>query len=110
MNTLPQLIQLSVTMFHVFEYFVFVFCIFQLCNAELHISDLNNCKKEGHKSKICLTGENGYFKPFPVLIDSSLVLRNIIEIDQNKNSISAQFQLWTFWEDPGITLANISSE
>ena len=109
MNTLPQLVQLSLKMFHLFEYFLFVFGIFQLCKAELHTSDLKNCKEENHKSKICLTGENGYFKPFPVIVDSSLVLRNIIEIDQNKNSISSQFELWTSWEDPGITLANVSS-
>ena len=97
-------------MFHVLEYFLFVFCIFQLCNAELHISDLKNCKEEKHKSKICVTGENGYFKPFPAIVNSDLILRNIIEIDQNKNSISAQFELWTFWEDPGITLSNSSSQ
>ena len=97
-------------MFHLFEYFLFVFFIFKLCNAELHTSDLKNCKVEKHESKICLTGENGYFKPFPVIVNSDLILRNIIEIDQNKNSISAQFELWTSWEDPGITLSNTSSK
>ena len=96
-------------MFHVFEYFLFAFCIFQLYNAELHISDLKNCKEEKLKSKICLTGENGYFEPFPVVVNSDLILRNIIEIDQNKNSISAQFELWTWWVDPGIALSNATS-
>ena len=110
MNTLPQLVQLSLEMFHLFEYFLFVICIFQLCNAELHTSDLKNCKEEKHKSKMCLTGENGYFKPFLVIVNSDLILRNIIEVDQNKNSISAQFELWTSWVDPGITLSNISSK
>ena len=110
MNTLPQLVKLSLTMFHLSEYFLFVFCIFQQSNAELRTSDLKNCKEEKHKSKICVTGENGYFKPFPAIVNSDLILRNIIEIDQNKNSISAQFELWTFWEDPGITLSNSSSQ
>ena len=110
LKTLLQLVKLSVTMFQVFEYLLLVFCIFQLCNAGLHISDLKNCKEEKHKSKICLTGENGYFEPFPVVVNSDLILRNIIEIDQNKNSISAQFELWTSWKDPGITLSNSSSQ
>ena len=95
-------------MFHVFEYFLFVFCIFQLCNAELHISDLKNCKEEKHKSKICLTGENEYFKPFPAIVNSDLILRNRIEIDENKNSISLQLQLWTRWVDKGVALLDTS--
>ena len=97
-------------MFQVFEYFLFVFSIFHLCNAELHMSELKNCKEEKHESKICLTGENGYFTPYPVIVNSDLILRNIIEIDQNKNSISAQFELWTSWVDSGITLSNSSSK
>ena len=97
-------------MFYVFKYLLFVFCTFKSSIAELKISDLKSCKEEKHESKICLTGDNGYLKPFPASVDSDLVLRNIIEIDQNKNSISAQFELWTSWEDPGITLSNISSK
>ena len=96
-------------MFHVFEYLLLVLCIFKLCNAELQISDLKNCNEERHKSKICLTDENGYFKPFPVIVYSDLMLRKLIEIDENKKSISAQFELGASWLDPGINLSNISS-
>ena len=109
LKTLLQLVKLYVTMFNVYKYLLFIFFTIKLCLAELRISDLKSCKEEKHESKICLTGENGYLKPFPVIVDSNLVLRNLIEIDENKNSISAQFTLWTYWSDHGISLSNISS-
>ena len=107
----PLLVALAQALapFHTFRYFLFVVCTFKPCIAELHTFDLKNCKEERQKSKICLTSENGYFKPFPVFVDSDLVLENIIEIDQNKNSISAQFTLMTHWIDTGIALSNKSS-
>ena len=98
----------SFTMFHAFRYFLFVVCTFKPCIAGLHTFNLKNCKEERHKSKICLTSENGYFKPFPVIVNSDLKLNNIREIDENKKSISAQFELMTVWEDPGVALSNIS--
>ena len=96
-------------MFNVYKYLLFIFCTIKLCLAELRISDLKSCKEEKHESKICLTGENGYLKPFPVFVDSDLVLENIIEIDENKKSISAQFLLKTRWVDTGVALSNKSS-
>ena len=95
-------------MFQVLKCILFVICILKPCAGRLKTSDLKNCKEEKHESIICLTGKNGYFKPFPVTVDSELVLRNIIGIDESKNSISAQLQLWTRWVDPGIALSNES--
>ena len=89
--------------------FLFAFCILKPCLGTLRISDLKSCKEDGHESKICLTGENGYLTPFPVIVNSDLELRKLIEIDENKNSISAQFELGIEWLDPGINLSNISS-
>ena len=99
----------SFTMFHAFRYLLFVVCTFKPCIAELKISDLKNCKEERHESKLCLTGQNGYFNPFPVIVNSDLALVRLMEIDENKNSISAQFQLSAYWTDPGIALSNNSS-
>ena len=95
-------------MFHTFKYLLFVICFLKPCIAKLRISDLKNCKDESPESIICLTGKNGYFKPFPVIVDSELVLRNLIGIDENKNSITVQLVLWTWWVDPGIALSNQS--
>ena len=97
-------------MFFAFEYLLLVFCILKPCSARLKISDLKSCKEESHNSKICLTGENGYSKPFPVNVDSELILRNIIEIDENKNSISTNIELFTWWLDLGIAISNNSLE
>ena len=95
-------------MFHVFRYFLFVLSILKPSFAKLRISDLKNCKEESHESRICLTGKDGYFKPFPVFVDSQLILRNIIGIDENEKSISLQLQLWTRWDDPGVALLDTS--
>ena len=95
-------------MFHGFKYLLFVLSILKPSVAKLRISDLKNCKEESHESRICLTGENGYFKPFPVIVDSQLIVRNIVGIDENKKSISLQLQLWTRWDDPGVALLDIS--
>ena len=95
-------------MFHVFKYLILMLSVSKPSVAKLRIDDLKNCKEENQESIICLSGENGYFKPFPETVDSELVLRNIIGIDESKNSISAQLQLWTRWVDPGIALSNES--
>ena len=97
------------TMFHVSKHLLFVFCILKLSIARFRINDLKSCKEETHVSKICLTGENGYLQPFPVVVFSELVLRHLIEIDEDKHSITAEFELWTWWEDSGIALSNVSS-
>ena len=106
----PLLVALAQALapFHTFRYFLFVVCTFKPCIAELHTFDLKNCKEERQKSKICLTSENGYFKPFPVIVNSDLKLNNIRKIDENEKSISAQFDLQTLWEDPGVALSNSS--
>ena len=96
-------------MFHALRYFLFAICILKSCVGGLKISNLKSCKEDDLESKICLTGEDGYFNPFPVSVNAALWLKKIIEIDINKNSITAQFQLSTSWLDPGITLSNISS-
>ena len=96
-------------MFFVFEYFLLVFCILKPCSARFSISDLKSCKEEENVSKICLTNKNGYFKPFPVVVDSEMTLRNLIEIDENRNSITAQFELLTNWLDTGIAVSNVKS-
>ena len=96
-------------MFQVLKCILFVICILKPFAARLKTSDLKNCKEEKHESIICLTGENGYFKPFPVTVDTELVLRNLIEIDENRNSITAQFELLTNWLDAGIAVSNLKS-
>ena len=95
-------------MFHAFKYIFFMLSISKPSFAKLRISDLKNCKEKSHESRICLTGKDGYFKPFPVFVDSQLILRNIIGIDENEKSISLQLQLWTRWDDPGVALLDTS--
>ena len=46
----------------------------------------------------------------PKSVDTTLSLRQISDIDLEKNSISIQVGLWTFWSDPSLALSHNSTE
>ena len=73
-----------------------MFCIFQFCSA-----DLMTCSKE-EQVKICLKGKERYTNPFPVVVETWLHLRGISDVNEDKNSISLQVELYSFWKDPGL--------
>ena len=49
-----------------------------------------------------------YKNPFPVVVNSDLYFKEIIDIDQDHNSISIQVDLWTYWNDVSLILSNTS--
>ena len=82
--------------------------ILLIFNFKPNLADLKECVETHYKLDLCLTGNNGYFEPFPVVINTALDLKEIIEIDSNKRSIKVQADLWAYWKDKGITLSNDS--
>ena len=46
----------------------------------------------------------------PVIVNSDLYLVEIIDIDENKNSVSIQVDLWTYWKDPLLASSNNSAK
>ena len=84
-------------------------CLFLLiCNFKPNRADLKKCEETHDKIELCVTGNNGYFEPFPVVVNTALDLKEIIEINTNKKSIKVQADLWAWWRDEGIALSNDS--
>ena len=72
-------------------------------------ADMKSCSEKHDKLEICLKGEEAYTIPFPVLVGSDLYLVEIIDIDEDKNSVSIQVDLWTYWNDPLVASSNSSA-
>ena len=85
---------------YIFMLFLIILHIFQISFA-----DLRNCSKPHTKLAICFKNETGYSKPFPTVLDVGLFVKDIIEIDEQRNSIKIQMELWTVWRDPGLGLS-----
>ena len=79
-----------------------------ICNFEPNWANLRGCAEKHDQLELCLTKQDGYSEPFPVVVNTNLDLKEIIEIDTNKKSIKIQADLWTWWKDEGVALSNDS--
>ena len=81
-----------------------------LCILRLTYATINSCEEETMKNVICFKSTNGsnaeYDPPFPLDLNSTMMLKEIIEINENENSITVRVDLVTRWRDPGIGLSN----
>ena len=53
-----------------------------------------------------MIGNESYQKPFPVTLETVLHLKEIVNIDEERNSISVQLKMLNFWKDLRITFSN----
>lgn len=86
---------------HILKFLMVVSCLIEVCFA-----DLKNCSKPHDQPVICFKNKTGYSKPLPTALDVEVHFKDIIEIDEQMNSISIQMNLWTYWSDPGLGLSN----
>ena len=64
---------------------------------------MKDCSKVTNKTlQLCSTGK----ERFPVTLKTELYLKEIVEIDQEKNSITVRVNMWTYWKDEGLALSN----
>ena len=75
---------------------VFV-CLFHFVSA-----NSTTCSNETDDLNICFTDQNGYRNPFPVVVNTLLLLRGITDINIEKNFISIQVMLMSIWKDYGL--------
>ena len=84
--------------------------LFQHCLAGL---DHYSCSEQvlfGMEVGFCSTNKDAYVKPFPVVVETSLHVRAINAINEDKNSISLQVGLYCQWTDPNFFVAsNVST-
>ena len=70
-------------------------------------ANIKNCSEPYlGKPKLCLRGNGEYSPPFPVNVHIDINLREIVDIDKNKKSITARLGLTTQWTDPRLGLTN----
>ena len=69
-------------------------------------ADLKSCLKPHEQPAACFKNGTGYLRPFPTVLDVEVYFKDIIEIDEQRNSISIQMELWTFWSDSRLALSN----
>ena len=86
-----------------------MFCLFNL-----NIAELKSCLEEHDHLELCSTKKGGYNKPLPLVaqpkLETSFFLKSITNVDEAKNSISVQAELWCYWGDHGLALSNNSTE
>ena len=70
---------------------------------------LKSCAEKHEKIELCYKRKNGYRNPLPVILETDLHLKEIIDIDEDRNSISLFIDLWTLWTDFELDLSNNSS-
>ena len=94
--------------------FIFKYILIFSGVCELSFAHLKLCsqppdksfKKEVLEASICLTNETGYSAPFPINLTLELYFKNVINIDEDLNSITIQVELWAYWADTGLALTN----
>ena len=53
-----------------------------------------------------MIGSDSYQNPFPVNVTTLLILREVVNIDEERNSITIQLAMWSIWKDHGIQSSN----
>ena len=54
------------------------------------------------QKKISFTNEDGYIMPFPLFLNTTFKIRELIGIDENENSITIRVNLLSRWKDSGL--------
>ena len=73
-------------------------------------AQINSCSKELHPNKICSTSDNSYVKSIPTDLETMLSPVEIVNIDENENSITIQTFLDSIWNDAGLNRSNSSDK
>ena len=84
--------------------------LFLILLIKLIWADMKSCSEKHDKLEVCFEGKEGYKIPFPVFVGSDLYLLEIIDIDEDKHSVSIQVDLWTYWKDPLLASSNNSAK
>ena len=79
-----------------------------VCLFEFNLAELMSCAEKTDKTDICLNDIGN--QDAPKSVNTTLYLRQISDINLEKNSISVLVGLWTNWFDPSLALTNNSTE
>ena len=93
-------------------YYLFTLLLyFNYCCSILVKAELKLCSENVTKSQICKKSikyrANTVPKPWPVLLKSIVDLKNILAIDPDKKTMTADIYLIIEWIDPEINVINV---
>ena len=81
------------------------------CSTSLVYAELKLCSENVTKSQICKKSikyrANSTPKPWPIILKSIVDLKNILEIDPDKKTMTADIYLIIEWIDPEINVINV---
>ena len=60
---------------------------------------LRNCTKEEAENKVC---RNGNSKNHPIALNTTVYLKEIVEINEEKKSITMQITFYNYWIDSSL--------
>ena len=72
------------------------------CFFQANWAELKSCSEEKAPNKMCFTGKNGYVKSRPSHVSTILELKEIVDINENENSINIQAMLISNWTDSSL--------
>ena len=73
---------------------------------ELNWAKLLSCDEEKDQFKICSKGLTGFSEPFPVKLNTTLYLEQIVGIDEDEKSVSVQMIFISDWKVSGLDRSN----
>ena len=80
------------------------------CYVRLNFAAVRSCIEEDVKNRLCFKSMDGsnvtYVAPYPLVLNTTVILREIIDINEKESSITVRVFLVTKWRDPGIDLSN----
>ena len=93
-------------------YYLFTLLLyFNYCCSILVKAELKLCSENVTKSQICKKSikyrANSTPKPWPVTLKSIVDLKNILAIDPDKKTMTADIYLIVEWIDPEINVINV---
>ena len=81
------------------------------CSTSLVYAELKLCSENVTKSQICKKSikyrANSTPKPWPIILKSIVDLKNILAIDPDKKTMTADIYLIIEWIDPEINVINV---
>ena len=94
------------------NYYLTLLLYFNLCACTtLVLGELKLCSKNVTKSQICKKSikyrANSTPKPWPIILKSIVDMKNILAIDPDKKTMTADIYLILEWIDPEINVINV---
>ena len=81
-----------------------------LCILRPNFAAIRSCIEEHRKDKVCFRSIDGnntaYVHPYPLVLNTTMILDEIIDINEKERSITLRVTLATTWRDPRVGLSN----